>query len=240
MIRGIMGRLAVYGWMALVAATCGAQEVKETDKPTIEDEQKAAEKLIQQKQFDQALPHLKNLLKLLVEKPDKTPEEQFLLGTTYLHLAASAFDDSLKAKGLDPAKAKSAQAWRDHLWSKGLAAGTSEKLRVVGRGERVNLEDYLTPGKTTLVDFYSEYCGPCRQIAPYIEKLVQKREDLMAVKVDINRPETKGIDWKSPVAQQYGLQSIPHFKIYGPDGKLVAEGDAAYKQVMTWIQSLGE
>jgi hypothetical protein len=33
----------------------------------------------------------------------------------------------------------------------------------------------------------------------------------------------KGIDWKAPVAQECGMNSIPHFKIYGPDGKLVAE-----------------
>jgi hypothetical protein len=38
------------------------------------------------------------------------------------------------------------------------------------------------------------------------------------------------------VAQQYKLHSIPHFKIFGPDGKLQAEGDAAYDQVAGWVK----
>jgi hypothetical protein len=38
------------------------------------------------------------------------------------------------------------------------------------------------------------------------------------------------------VAQQYQLHSIPHFQIYSPDGKLKAEGDAAYDQVSSWVE----
>jgi len=66
--------------------------------------------------------------------------------------------------------------------------------------------------------------------------LHKSRDDIAVVKVDINRPGVKGIDWESPVAQQYQLHSIPHFKIYGPDGKLQAEGDAAYDQVQKWVE----
>ena len=62
------------------------------------------------------------------------------------------------------------------------------------------------------------------------------REDVAVVKVDINRPEHKGIDWKSPVAQQYALQSVPNFKVYGPDGKLVAEGKDAAKMVYGMLE----
>lgn len=97
----------------------------------------------------------------------------------------------------------------------------------IAHGAEVNLLDYLVPGKTTIFDFTSEYCPPCRAISPHLDKLHAKRSDIVVVKVDINRPGVRGIDWKSPVAQQYAMQSIPHFKIYGPDGKLVAEGRAA-------------
>jgi hypothetical protein len=55
------------------------------------------------------------------------------------------------------------------------------------------------------------------------------------VKVDINRPDVRGIDWRSPVARQYELNSIPHFKVYGPDGKLQVEGDEAYAVVNKMI-----
>jgi hypothetical protein len=46
-------------------------------------------------------------------------------------------------------------------------------------------------------------------------------------RIDINRPGFVGIDWGSPLARQYSLQSIPHLVIYGPDRRLIAEGDSA-------------
>ncbi len=95
----------------------------------------------------------------------------------------------------------------------------------VSKGTEVKLTDYLVPGKTVVFDFYSDYCGPCVQMSPMLEKLHATRADVVVVKVDINRPGLKGIDWKSPVAKQFQLQSIPHFKVYGPNGKLLAEDD---------------
>jgi thiol-disulfide isomerase/thioredoxin len=93
----------------------------------------------------------------------------------------------------------------------------------IAQGQAVNLADYLVPGKTTIFDFTSKYCGPCQAYNEPLLALHQQRADVAVVKVDINRPDVKGIDWKSPVAQEFGMNSIPHFKIYGPDGKLVAE-----------------
>src|SRR4051812_16938238 len=100
------------------------------------------------------------------------------------------------------------------------AAATSKPAKPakplhVSNGAEVKLSDYLIEGKTVIFDFYSEYCGPCKAVAPQLEALHAKRADIVVVKVDINRPGVKGIDWKSPVAQQYGLHSIPHFKVYG-------------------------
>jgi thiol-disulfide isomerase/thioredoxin len=108
--------------------------------------------------------------------------------------------------------------------------------RHISHGQTVTLADYLVPGKTTIFDFYSEYCPPCRAIAPRLEKLHAARADIAVVKVDINRPDVKGIDWKSPVAKEFNLRSIPHFKVFGPDGKLKAEGDEAYDLVESWLQ----
>ncbi len=106
----------------------------------------------------------------------------------------------------------------------------------ISQGQTVALADYLVPGKITVFDFYSEYCPPCRAISPRLVKLHQTRDDIAVVKVDINRPGVKGIDWQSPVARQYNLESIPHFKVYGPDGKLQAEGDPAYEMVAGWLK----
>ena len=104
-----------------------------------------------------------------------------------------------------------------------LAATKGPEPAHISQGKEVALSDYVVPGKTTVFDFTSKYCGPCQAYNEPLARLHAQRADVAVVKVDINRPETKGIDWKSPVAQQYGMQSIPHFKVYGPDGKLLAE-----------------
>lgn len=108
----------------------------------------------------------------------------------------------------------------------------------ISQGVEVALADYLVPGKTTVFDFTSKYCGPCQGYNEPLALLHTQRADLAVVKVDINRPDVKGIDWKSPVAVQYQMRSIPHFKVYGPDGKLLAEGKAARVMVDGWINQL--
>jgi len=106
----------------------------------------------------------------------------------------------------------------------------------IAHGQEVNIQDYVAPGKTTIFDFTSEGCPPCRAIAPYLHKLHAERSDIVVVEVDLNRPGVGGIDWGSPVARQYSMQSIPAFKIYGPDGRLKAEGDSASDQVRSLLK----
>lgn len=108
----------------------------------------------------------------------------------------------------------------------------------IAQGAEVALADHLAPGLTTIFDFTSKYCGPCQVYNQPLARLHAERADLAVVKVDINRPDVKGIDWKSPVARQYGMNSIPHFKVYGPDGKLLAEGKPARAMVDRWIKAL--
>lgn len=127
-----------------------------------------------------------------------------------------------------------------------LAAGAATKgpePLVVAHGERVELTDYLVPGKTVIFDFTSKYCPPCQRYEKPLKALHQKRLDLVVVKVDINRPGVEKIDWKSPVAQQYQMNSIPRFKIFGPDGKILAADlgadKPARKMVDTWCEALG-
>jgi len=105
---------------------------------------------------------------------------------------------------------------------------------VISKGRKVKLADYLVPGKTTVFDFYSEFCPTCHALAPSLKKLHANRDDVALVMVDINRPGVKGIDWDSPVSIQFNLPSTPQFKIYAPDGKLEAEGPAAYALIKNW------
>ena len=69
--------------------------------------------------------------------------------------------------------------------------------------------------KTVVVDFWAEWCGPCRSLGPVIEKAVEDRgEGVELVKVDT--------DSNPRVSQQYGIQSIPAVKAF-KDGKVIDE-----------------
>lgn len=100
----------------------------------------------------------------------------------------------------------------------------------------VNLATLIEAGKTNIVDIYSEFCPPCRAIAPLLEKLDAKRSDIHVVRVDINRKGHQGIDWGSPVARQFKLKSIPYFIIIDEHGKVESEGKPAYQKVVALIR----
>ncbi len=106
-------------------------------------------------------------------------------------------------------------------------------------GEEIDIEKLLQPGKTTIFDFYSEYCPPCRKISPALAKLDSLRKDIVVVKININRKGVQGIDWSSPVARQYGLRSIPHFVIYDSTGYRTHEGEDAHQQVLQLLTQEG-
>ena len=103
----------------------------------------------------------------------------------------------------------------------------------------INLEKRIVKGRTNIIDFYSEYCPPCKKIAPFLKKLDARREDIAVIKIDINRTGVKGIDWDSPVAKQFRLKSIPHFIVISPWGKFICEGKEAYNYVVQQLKVEG-
>lgn len=156
-------------------------------------------------------------------------EELYWTGMAHMYLMAQWFQAAQNA-GLEGEQAELAARMTR------MVLNPYEDVRVVSHGQEIELTDYLVPGQTVIFDFFSEYCPPCMQIAPYMERLAEQRDDIVLVKVDINRPGVQGIDWSSPVARQYNLRSIPHFKIFGPDGEMQAEGDQARMMIMQWLQ----
>ena len=162
----------------------------------------------------------------------RTPDELWYIGLAHQYLMGQAMDAAVAA-GLAGERQKTAISIADRVLC------PYEDVRVVSHGERINLSDYLVSGQTVIFDFSSQFCPPCMAIAPHLEHLAETRDDIVLVTVDINRPGVQGIDWGSPVAQQFGLRSIPHFKIYGPDGAMQAEGDRAYSMITQWLQAQG-
>jgi thiol-disulfide isomerase/thioredoxin len=106
-------------------------------------------------------------------------------------------------------------------------------------GESFDLGKVVSQGKFTLVDFWSPYCGPCLRMAPYMESLAAKRSDLKVVKLNINRAGVQGIDWKSPLAQQYNIKSVPFLVIFDKQGKKIAEGQSALNMFIEWAKQAG-
>ncbi len=93
-------------------------------------------------------------------------------------------------------------------------------IETITHGDTVNIKEHLVPGKYVLFDFYADWCGPCKGLEPILIKLASQQSESLALrKVDI-------IDWQSAVSQQYRVSSIPHLKLFGPDGSLIAEGGA--------------
>lgn len=63
-----------------------------------------------------------------------------------------------------------------------------------------NFDELIKEGKV-LVDFYAEWCGPCKMLGPVIEEVSNEVSNVKIIKVNV--------DEHSALAQQYGVMSIP-------------------------------
>jgi len=94
-------------------------------------------------------------------------------------------------------------------------------------GQPIDVQQFVKPGKITIIDFYSKYCPPCEKIGELLKSVAQKNPKVHVVKIDINRPGVEGIDFNSPLSKQYNLSFVPFLKIFDEQGKLKAEGQEA-------------
>jgi len=65
-----------------------------------------------------------------------------------------------------------------------------------------NFNDVISKNKTVLVDFWAEWCGPCRMIGPVIEELANEYEGKAIIgKLDVDSNQESSV--------KYGVRSIP-------------------------------
>jgi thioredoxin 1 len=62
-------------------------------------------------------------------------------------------------------------------------------------------EELISSDKITIVDFWAEWCGPCRTQLPILENYAKKNEDVQVVKINV--------DQNAELASEYGVKSIP-------------------------------
>jgi thiol-disulfide isomerase/thioredoxin len=87
----------------------------------------------------------------------------------------------------------------------------------------------LVPGKITVVDFYADWCGPCKQMAPVLDKLVSGKSDVVLKKIDI-------VNWDSAVAKKYDITSIPNVRVFDKQGRMVGSPTSDPNQVARHIE----
>jgi len=67
-------------------------------------------------------------------------------------------------------------------------------------------KEVLNSDKPVVVDFYADWCGPCKMMAPVIDKLADENENIKVCKVNV--------DDNQDLAVKYGIMSIPTIIIF--------------------------
>ena len=94
-----------------------------------------------------------------------------------------------------------------------------------------NFEKDIAESKVSvLVDFWAEWCGPCKQIGPILEEIAIEHESKIKV-LKIN------IDENSQIPQKYGVRGIPTLLLF-KKGKLIDTkvGSLPKSSLETWLQ----
>lgn len=101
-----------------------------------------------------------------------------------------------------------------------LETAESDALAVAGKVTEVNKDTFwpivnASGDKPVVLDMYTQWCGPCKVIAPKFQELAEKHLDVVFLKLDCNQ-ENK------PLAKELGIRVVPTFKIL-KGGKVVEE-----------------
>ena len=78
--------------------------------------------------------------------------------------------------------------------------------------------EVINSESTVLLDFYADWCGPCRMVSPIVDEIAEERVDIKAGKINV--------DEESELASKFGIYSIPALVVM-KDGKVVNQAVGA-------------
>jgi thioredoxin 1 len=92
--------------------------------------------------------------------------------------------------------------------------------------------DVLKGDGAILVDFWAEWCGPCKMIAPALEEIAKEMDGRVTV-------AKMNIDENPLTPQKYGVRGIPTLMVFR-DGQVAATkvGAMAKNQLQDWVESV--
>ncbi len=91
------------------------------------------------------------------------------------------------------------------------------KLSAEALEEEIQVKDRIS-----VIDFYADWCGPCKMLAPLMEELADEMEDVFFGKVNVDEEET--------AARKYGITSVPGILIFCGGKKLSSSVGFAGKE----------
>ena len=81
-----------------------------------------------------------------------------------------------------------------------------------------NFDSVRASNKPVLIDFYADWCGPCRMVSPIIDEISRERDDILVCKVNV--------DESPELASRFGVYSIPTLVVI-KDGAVVNQASGA-------------